>query len=194
MTRSANNPRTQQVIDVALLGLLVGALGVAAAPLVGELIAAEISTGHRLHLVDPVGNYAGFWTGHATTGLAAGSHPSAAAIYACSAGAFLLVALLLGGLGWLAFAGVGGLRPGYARGREVSKVAGLGRLRSGRKELRPELRGTFKPQQYGVRIGRAGGRGCGPARIGPSASSAHRAAVSPWTFCCPQRWPARARC
>jgi type IV secretion system protein VirD4 len=152
------------LVSLLFPALLAGGSVAALVPLLGQGIAAQAATGRWVWPSRPLEGLSGLLHGHPGAGVVASRPlPSTAAIYGWTALVGLLVLLLCGGVGWLLYLGVSGRGMGYAGVGETRRTTGVRRLRSARRELRPDLycdssSQRFEPRSCGVRVGRRGTR------------------------------------
>lgn len=147
------------VLPVALSLILFGGAFAVMLPLAGQAVAAWLISGRWMWPHQPLQGLRGLLNGRAGVTVAeAGQLPSARAAWTWTAALGVLLLGLLGPLCWLLLSG--GRHGGYAGAGEARRIVGARRLRSARRELRPDLypgRLTgprFDPSQCGIRIGR----------------------------------------
>lgn len=157
---SPRSSRSASLLPLVLSMTLFAVATVLALPLVGQAVAVSLSTGRWVWPRQPLPASWGLLHGH--TGLAVtGRAPSTSTVWVCTAVIGVLLVTVFGVLGWLLLSGASAKRGGFAGAAEARRIVGVGRLRSARRELRPDIhqRGRFDPAACGVGIGRRGWRG-----------------------------------
>ena len=160
---SQRSGRSASLLPLLLSMILFVVATVLALPLAGQSVAARLSSGRWVWPRQPLPAIWGLLHGRAD--VAAGRVPSASIVWACTVAIGLLLLTVFGVLGWLLLSGAGAKRGGFGGAVEARRIVGVGRLRSARRELRPDLhqrsriQGRFEPAACGVRIGRRGWRG-----------------------------------